>query len=284
MALILTNTSALISLQNYRSGDASGDDSGTPGGITLTEPPRQELSLFQGRNSDVAGLNALWDSPGFGGSTLAVAQNMTARIGDALNAAKATIQQDANPEDQREALIDDLAGLREAIADGAGSPLSGSIGLLGGDGIVNATDETEETPLFGVDVSTLESTFTGKTRPGPGPDLPDIGDSLFRFEDFGSGGPDPLLPSPDGTSSLLDGGREFRLEVSATLPSQDEIDHALLDQARLAEMKSGPALLIDTADTDGLTRLQSLPMREEWEGELLTITHQAPYNLQTLFG
>ncbi|MEL6197454.1 MAG: flagellin [Pseudomonadota bacterium] len=116
---ILTNTSAMIALQNLRATNSSLEDINnqisTGKKVANAKDNAAVFAISQVMESDVAGFKAITESLALGSSTLAVASNGTARIGEILNEIKGKVVA-ANEENvDRATLQNEIDQLRDQI-------------------------------------------------------------------------------------------------------------------------------------------------------------------------
>lgn len=118
-ASILTNTSAMIALQNLRNtnqnlAEVNGQIS-TGKKVASAKDNAAVFAISSVMESDVAGFKAISESLSLGGSTVAVASNGAKQVGELLNEIKGKIVA-ANEENiDRQKLQDEVASLRSQI-------------------------------------------------------------------------------------------------------------------------------------------------------------------------
>jgi len=135
-ASILTNTSAMVALANLRSTNSSleqvNSQISTGKKVASAKDSAAVFAISKVMESDVAGFKALNESLSLGQSTVAVASNASASIGELLNEIKGKIVS-ANEENvDRTKLQDEIVSLRNQITSIVDSAQFNGLNLLNG--------------------------------------------------------------------------------------------------------------------------------------------------------
>ncbi|MEM7058376.1 MAG: flagellin [Pseudomonadota bacterium] len=135
-ASILTNTSAMVALANLRSTNSSleqvNSQISTGKKVATAKDSAAVFAISKIMESDVAGFKALNESLSLGESTVAVASNAAASVGELLNEIKGKIVS-ANEENvDRTKLQDEIVSLRNQITSIVDSAQFNGLNLLNG--------------------------------------------------------------------------------------------------------------------------------------------------------
>ncbi|MEL6774169.1 MAG: flagellin [Pseudomonadota bacterium] len=167
---ILTNTSAMIALQNLRATNSSLEDVNnqisTGKKVASARDNAAVFAISQVMESDVAGFQAITESLALGSSTLAVASNATTQIGDLLNEIKGKIVS-ANEENvDRATLQNEIDQLRNQITGIVDAAQFNGLNLLTGDeaiSVLSSLDRASTGEVTANSVTVNSRNFTSES-------------------------------------------------------------------------------------------------------------------------
>lgn len=133
---VLTNTSAMVALQNLRSTNKNlaqvNNQISTGKKVATAKDSSAVFAISKVMESDVAGFKALGESISLGEATVSVASNAAKSIGDLLNEIKGKIVSANNENLDRSTLQDEIVSLREQITTVVDSAQFNGLNLIDG--------------------------------------------------------------------------------------------------------------------------------------------------------
>ena len=136
-ASVLTNSSAMIALQNLRSTNKDlaqvNQQISTGKKVATAKDSAAVFAISKIMESDVAGFKALNESLNLGESTVSVASNAAASIGDLLTEIKGKIIAANEDNVDRQALQDEIVSLRDQVTSIVNSAQFNGLNLINGD-------------------------------------------------------------------------------------------------------------------------------------------------------
>jgi flagellin len=218
-ASILTNTSAMIALQNLRSTSANlaevNNQISTGKKVASAKDNAAVFAISAVMESDVAGFKAIQESLSLGSSTLAVASNGARQVGELLNEIKGKIVSANEDNVDRAKLQDEVVSLRSQIEGIVNAAQFNGLNLLKDGGSVSvlssldrAADGTVTARNIDVSKNDLQTTqeVFGSTAVGTANDLLSVSAATIAV----SGGTGVVSFTADGATA----GASYRITLT----------------------------------------------------------------------
>ena len=273
MSSILTNTSAMVALQNLKSVSAglekTQDEISTGKTIGSAKDNSAIWAISKVMESDVAGFNAIKDSLALGESTVAVASAGAEQITDLLKEMKEKVVAATGENVDHSKITADVNALKDQITSIIGASQFNGSNLLNADGgnitVLSSLDRDATGGVAATNITVSSVNFEDNL------DLTTIDVSSSTNADASIAAIEWLIQTAvDGAASL--GAASKRISDQSNFVSK------VTDA-----MKTGIGSMVDADMEEASAKLQALQVQQQLGVQALSIANKAPQQLMALF-
>ncbi|MDA7827283.1 flagellin [Rhodobacteraceae bacterium] len=273
MSSILTNTSAMVALQNLKSINSSlektQDEISTGKTIASAKDNSAIWAISKVMESDVSGFNAIKDSLALGESTVAVASAGAEQITDLLREMKEKVVAATGENVDHSKITADVGALKDQITSIIGASQFNGANLLNADGgnitVLSSLDRDGTGGVTATNITVNSVNFEDNL------DLTTINVSSSMNADASVAAIETLIQTAvDGAASL--GASSKRISDQSNFVSK------VTDA-----MKTGIGSMIDADMEEASAKLQALQVQQQLGVQALSIANKAPQQLMSLF-
>lgn len=273
MSSILTNTSAMIALQNLQSVNTSlektQDEISTGKSIGSAKDNSAIWAISKVMESDVSGFNAIKDSLALGQSTVAVASAGAEQITDILKEMKEKVVAATGENVDHSKITADVNALKEQVTSIIAASQFNGANLLNADGgnitVLSSLDRDSTGAVSASNITVASVNFEDNL------DLTTINVSSSTNADASINAIETLIQTAvDGAASLGAANKRIGDQSNFVTKVTDA-------------MKTGIGSMVDADMEEASAKLQALQVQQQLGVQALSIANKAPQQLMALF-
>lgn len=273
MSSILTNTSAMIALQNLQSVNTSlektQDEISTGKSIGSAKDNSAIWAISKVMESDVSGFNAIKDSLALGQSTVAVASAGAEQITDILKEMKEKVVAATGENVDHSKITADVNALKEQVTSIIAASQFNGANLLNADGgnitVLSSLDRDATGAVSASNITVASVNFEDNL------DLTTINVSSSTNADASINAIEALIQTAvDGAASLGAANKRIGDQSNFVTKVTDA-------------MKTGIGSMVDADMEEASAKLQALQVQQQLGVQALSIANKAPQQLMALF-